>query len=87
MPQSRNTLKEAPSGMHQKMGKMCCMSNEQKEQHIRSMQEHMLTMHDLSNQILAEQDPTKKESLKKQQLELMKAHHEQMIAHRKHKKH
>ena len=60
MPQSRNTLKEAPSGMHQKMGKMCCMSNEQKEQHIRSMQEHMLKMHDLSNQILTEQDPTKK---------------------------
>jgi hypothetical protein len=45
----------------------------------------MLMMHDLSNQILAEKDPAKKESLKKQQLELMKAHHEQMMQHRQQK--
>lgn len=59
------------------MGGMMNMTEEQKEQHLRAMQEHMLKMHDLSSQILAEKDPAKKEQLKKQQLDLMKAHHEQ----------
>lgn len=68
-------------GMHQGMGMMGGMT----EEHMRSMQEHMLSMHDLSNQILAEKDPAKKESLKKQQLELMKAHHDQMMEHRQQK--
>jgi hypothetical protein len=74
-------------GMHQGMGMMGMggMTEEQKDQHMRAMQEHMLMMHDLSNQILAEKDPAKKESLKKQQLQLMKAHHEQMMQHRQQK--
>jgi hypothetical protein len=63
-------------------GMMGGMSEEQKDQHIRSMQEHMLRMHDLSNQILNEKDPAKKEQLKKQQFELIKAHHKQMMEHR-----
>ncbi len=75
-------------GAHQGMGGMdmkCCQSEEQKNEHMRSMQEHMLQMHDLSNQILSEKDAAKKEELKKQQLELMKAHHAQMMEHRQQK--
>jgi len=64
------------------MGMMGGMSEEQQTEHMRSMQEHMLTMHDLSNQILAEKDPAKKEALKKQQLDLMKSYHAQMMGHR-----
>lgn len=63
-------------GMH---GMMAGMTDEQKTEHLKGMQEHMLKMHDLSNQILAEKDPAKKEQLKTQQLELMKAHHEEMM--------
>ena len=71
-------------GMHQGMGMgmMGGMTEEQKTEKMRSMQEHMLKMHDLSNQILTEKDAAKKEALKKQQLELMKAHHAQMMEHR-----
>lgn len=76
---------DMPQGMGMGMGMMGNMSEEQKEQHLRSMQEHMLTMHDLSNQILAETDAVKKEQLKNQQLQLMKAHHAQMMGHRKQK--
>ncbi|MCX7103440.1 MAG: hypothetical protein NTX38_18645 [Methylobacter sp.] len=61
------------------MGMMSGMTEEQKSEHMRSSQEHMLQMHDLSNQILAEKDAVKKEALKKQQLDLMKAHHGQMM--------
>jgi hypothetical protein len=60
-------------------GMMGQMSEEQKEQHLKMMQEHLLAMHDLSNQILAEKDAAKKELLKKQQLDLMKAHHAHMM--------
>ncbi|MBK8814901.1 MAG: hypothetical protein IPN42_05050 [Methylococcaceae bacterium] len=71
-------------GMHQGMGgmhgMMDSMTDEEKEKHLRGMQEHLLSMHDLSNQILAEKDPAKKEQLKKTQLELMKAHHAEMKA-------
>lgn len=67
------------------MGMMGGMTEEQKTEHMRNMQEHMLKMHDLSNQILSEKDPTKKEALKNQQLELMKAHHAQMMQHRQQK--
>ena len=67
-------------GMHQGMG-MMGMTEEQKTAHMRSMQEHILQMHDLSNQILSEKDAAKKEALKSQQLELMKAHHAQMMDH------
>ena len=72
-------------GMHH--GMMANMTDEQKEQHMRSMQEHMLKMHDLSNQILAEKDATKKEALKKQQIDLMKSHHAEMMErhHQMHK--
>ncbi|MGZ5620155.1 MAG: hypothetical protein ACXWFG_04750 [Methylobacter sp.] len=66
----------------QGMGMMGGMTEEQKTEHMRNMQEHMLKMHDLSNQILSEKDPAKKETLKNQQLELMKAHHAQMMQHR-----
>lgn len=69
-------------GMHHGMGgmggmggMMAGMTEEQKDQHLRGMQDHMLKMHDLSNQILAEKDATKKEQLKTQQLQLMKEHH------------
>jgi hypothetical protein len=70
-------------GMHHGMGgmggMMAGMTEEQKDKHMQSMQEHMLKMHDLSNQILAEKDPAKKDVLKKQQLQLMKAHHTEMM--------
>jgi len=62
---------------HQGMGMMGGMD----EKHLRAMQEHMLMMHDYSNQILAEKDPAKQAQLKNQQLELMKAHHVQMMQH------
>jgi hypothetical protein len=62
------------------------MTEEQKNQHLKTMQESMLQMHQLSNEILAEKDPVKKQKLKDQQLELMKAHHEQMMQHRMHMK-
>lgn len=72
-------------GMHQGMGGMGMMpgmTEEQKDQHLRSFQEHLLKMHDLSNQILAEKDPDKKEQLKNKQLDLMRAHQAQMMEHR-----
>ena len=37
-------------------------------------------MHDLSNKILAENDPKKKQALKDEQLELIKAEHMQMMS-------
>lgn len=60
-------------------GMMAGMTEEQKDQHMRSTQEHMLALHDLSNQILAEKDTAKKELLKTKQLQLMKAHHAGMM--------
>jgi predicted lipid-binding transport protein (Tim44 family) len=67
-------------GMHHGMGGMMAgMTEEQKDKHMRAMQDHMLKMHDLSTQIVAEKDAAKKEVLKKQQLELMKAHHAEMM--------
>jgi hypothetical protein len=71
----------ADMGMLQGMGMMNNMTEAQKNERMRSMQEHMLKMHDLSNQILIEKDLAKKESLKQQQLELIKAHHAQMMQH------
>jgi hypothetical protein len=61
--------------MHHGMGMMGGMTDEQ----LQGMQEHMLMMHDLSNQILSEKDPAKKQALKKQQLDMMKAHHSEMM--------
>jgi hypothetical protein len=82
----------AGTGMHHGMGMMgmggmmAGMTDEDKDKHMRGMQEHMLKMHDLSNQILSEKDPAKKEQLKNEQLKLMKAHHEEhhakMMEHR-----
>ncbi len=69
---------EPMKGMGMMMGNM---TEEQQEQHLKMMQENMLMMHDLSNQILAEKDPAKKQALKKQQLDLMKAHHSEMMQH------
>lgn len=60
---------------------MGSMSEEQQEQHLKAIQEQSLLMHDLSNQILAEKDPAKKEQLKKQQRDLMKAYHAAMMQH------
>lgn len=56
--------------MHKSM--MGNMTDEQKEKHMRAKQEHMLTMHKLSDQILDTDDPKEKEQLKQQQLDLMK---------------
>jgi hypothetical protein len=70
-------------GMHRGMGMGGHqMTEAERDQHLRTYQEHMLKMHDLSNRILSETDEKKKEQLKNEQLELMKAHHEQMRAHR-----
>jgi hypothetical protein len=70
--------------MHQSMGviDMMGMSEDQKDIQLRKLQEHHLMMHDLSNQIFAEKDPAKKEQLKNQQLQIMKAHHAQMMGNR-----
>jgi hypothetical protein len=62
------------------MGGMGGMSDAEQQQHFQAMQAHMLMMHDLSNKILAEQDPAKKEQLKNQQLEIMQAHHKKMMS-------
>jgi hypothetical protein len=64
-------------------GMMGGMSEEQKDLHMRTFQDHMLLMHELSDKILAEKDPAKKEQLKKQQLDLLKAHHDQLMEHRR----
>lgn len=66
--------------MHHGMGMMGSMTDAQ----LQGMQDHMLMMHDLSNQILAEKDPAKKQALKKQQLDMMKTHHSEMM--QKHQK-
>ncbi|WP_236994033.1 hypothetical protein [Candidatus Methylomicrobium oryzae] len=73
-------------GMRHGMGMKGPKSKEELEQHMRMNQEHMLKMHDLSNRILSETDPKKKEQLKNEQLELMKAHHEQMMTKRMERK-
>lgn len=82
-PMGDMNMAPGKSMMHQgmNMGAMG-MSEEQRNEHLRAYQEHLLKMHDLSNQILAEKDPAKKEQLKSEQLELMKAHHDQMMQHR-----
>lgn len=55
------------------------MSEGQKDRYLRAMQDHSLEMHDLSNRILAEQDPVKRQALKDQQLQLMKDYRARMI--------
>ncbi len=56
-------------------------NNAAQMEHLRKMQAHILAMHELSTKILAEKDPKKQEELKNQQLELMKAHMVEKMAH------
>jgi len=58
---------------------MSGMAPAEMSDNMKEMQAHILMMHELSNKILAETDPKKQQSLKNQQLELMKAHHMQMM--------
>lgn len=63
-----------------KMGQpMAKMDDSKMMEHLKMKQEHILKMHDLSNKILAETDPAKKQALKDQQLDLMKSEHMQMM--------
>ena len=55
------------------------MSDEQKDLYLRALQEHSLEMHDLSNRILAEQDPVKRQDLKDRQFQLMKDYRVRMM--------
>jgi len=80
---SDDPLKEPDTHQGMGMGMGMGQTEEQKTEHMRAMQEHMLTMHDLSNQILSEKDPAKE--LKNKQLELMKTYHAQMKQHRQQK--
>ena len=64
-------------GMEHGMG---AMDPAKLTEHLKKRQEQMLLIHDLSNKILAEQDPQKKQALKDQQLELMRAHHMEMMS-------
>ncbi|UOA08991.1 hypothetical protein [Methylobacter sp. S3L5C] len=59
---------------------MGTMDESKMMEHLKIRQEEMLKMHDLSNKILAETDPNKKQALKDQQLELIKAEHIQMMS-------
>lgn len=78
--QSQEAAKPMPGmGQKHKMGMSGQgMSDEQRDQHLRAKQEHLLKMHELSTQILAETDPAKQEALKVQQRQLMKEHYAQM---------
>ncbi|MDO8845465.1 MAG: hypothetical protein Q7U98_02250 [Methylicorpusculum sp.] len=62
-----------------KEGGMGNMDESKMMEHMKMRQEHDLKMHDLSNKILAETDPAKKQALKDQQIELMKSHHMHMM--------
>ena len=66
-----------PMKMDQPMAKM---DESKMMEHLKMKQEQILKMHDLSDKILAESDPTKKQALKDQQLELMKADHMHMMS-------
>ena len=63
--------------MDHAMGKM---DDAKMMEHLKTRQEQILKMHDLSNKILAETDPKKKQALKDEQLELIKAEHMQMMS-------
>ncbi len=73
-----HAMKDGMRSMPSKNG-MMKMSPEMMEQKLRAMQTHMLQMHDYSDRILNEKDPAKKQQLKDEQLELMKAHHQKMM--------
>lgn len=64
---------------------MSAMDESKMMEHLKVRQEQMLKMHDLSNKILAETDPSKRQALKDQQLELIRADHMQMMSMHHHK--
>ena len=68
---------DQPMKMDKPMAKM---DDSKMMEHLKMKQEHILKMHDLSNKILAETDPKKKQELKDQQLELMKSEHMEMMS-------
>jgi hypothetical protein len=71
-------------GMGGMGGMMGNMSDEQREEHIRQAQDHMLKMHELMNQILAAKDDKERERLKEEQRKLMREHqkqHQEMMRH------
>jgi len=59
---------------------MAKMDESKMMEHLKMRQDQMLKMHDLSNKILAETDPKKKQALKDEQLELIKVEHMQMMS-------
>lgn len=69
-------------GMHDDMPGMGMMGEMPSLERLKEIQEHNLLMHDLSNKILAEKDPKKKQALKDQQLEVMKAHFKERMEKR-----
>ncbi len=79
-PKPAEPMQKGMGMQHKGIGRMGGMTEEEQDQHLRAQQEHSLLMHDLSNQILAEKDSAKKEQLKNQQLQLMKAHRAKMMA-------
>ena len=62
-------------GKESKPGGMGNMNPEMMDKKMRSKQENMLKMHDLSSQILSEKNQAKKQKLKDEQLTLMKNMH------------
>lgn len=70
---------ETKSAMKMSPG-MGTMDESMMMEHLKMRQEQILKMHDLSNKILAETDPAKRQALKDQQLELMKTEHMQMMS-------
>jgi hypothetical protein len=65
------------------MGGGGMMSEEQMDQRIKMMQDHMLQMHEIMDKIQAATDPAEKEKLKQQQRDMikqhMKSHHQMML--------
>lgn len=59
----------------------CGMGEEQRDAHLRKMQDHMLKMHDYMHQIRDAKDEKEKNSLKDEQLKLMKEHMKSMPGH------
>jgi phosphate uptake regulator len=63
------------------------MSEEQMDQRVKMMQDHMLQMHEIMDKIQATTDPAEKEKLKQQQRDMIKQHmqaHHQMMMQMQH---
>jgi len=89
MDEDQGMQKHSPQnkqGMKMMGGKGKMMDPQKMDQRMKKMQEHMLKMHDLSNKILAEKDPKRRQELKDQQLKLMKTHHMHMMSKMKNMK-